>query len=344
MSDLQILLISIGVVLIAIVLLYNGWQDWRVRRKMRDTLPESEHDALMQDVASPVVGSGTGAAPVSRREPGIWSAERPSAVAEESPEVDPACEAVIDISLAHPVAGDALIEAIGAIARVGKKPVRVFAESEGGGHRTEVSSDESYVSLQLAVVLANRSGPLSAIEWSNLWTLAQNLAERFEGLIEAPDQDVVLKQAADLDARCASMDAQVGLLLQLASPRAPARILDAAREVGFVQARGQWAWMAENGTPRFILQIDSQDDGAAHRVDLVLDVPNSLPDDQAFSRMVGVARDLASRLDAHVLDDQGRTFQDSSAPAIDRQISGLYDQLDQAGFLAGTERAARVFS
>jgi hypothetical protein len=334
MSDLQILLISIGVVLIVIVLLYNGWQDWRVRRGMRETLPEAEHDVLMQDVP----GS-------ARREPGLWTAERPAAAAvEDSPEIDAACEAVIDISLARPVTGEALADALRTIARVGKKPVRVFAEREGGGHRTDVRADESYVSLQLAVVLANRSGPLSAIEWSNLWTLAQNLAERFEGLIEAPDQDAVLKQAVDLDARCAAMDAQVGLLLQLASPRPPARILEAARDVGFVQARGQWAWMAENGMPRFVLQIDARDETPAHRVDLVLDVPNSLPDDQAFSRMVAVARDLASRLDAHVLDDQGRTFQDSSAPAIDRQISGLYDQLDQAGFLAGTERAARVFS
>lgn len=330
MSDLQILLISIGAALIIAVLLYNGWQDWRARRSMRPTLPESEHDVLMQE--SP-----------PRREPVLWESER-APVADDTPEVDPACEAVIDIALAHPVPGGMLAEALQSIARVGRKPVRVFAEREGGGHRTRVVSDEVYVSLQLAVVLANRSGPLTAIEWSNLWTLAQNLAERFEGQIEAPDQDVVLKQAADLDARCAAMDAQVGLILQLAQPRGVPSITEAAAGVGFVQSRGQWAWMAENGLPRFVLQVDQQADEPAHRVDLVLDVPNSIPDDQAFSRMVAVGRDLARRLDAHVLDDQGRTFQDGSAPAIDRQISALYDQLDQAGFLAGTERTARVFS
>ncbi len=329
MSDLQILLISIGVALIVVVLLYNAWQDWRARRSMRQSLPEAGHDVLMRDTGP-------------RREPGLWQADRP--VADDGAEADPACEAVIDIALAHPVAGEALAEALRAIGRVGKKPVRVFAEREGGGHRAEALPGESYVSLQLAVVLANRSGPLTAIEWSNLWTLAQNLAERFEGLIEAPDQDVVLRQAADLDARCAAMDAQVGLILQLAQPRPVAAIVQAAAEAGFVQSRGQWAWMAENGLPRFALQVEAQDGESTHRVDLVLDVPNSLPDDQAFSRMVTVGRDLAARLDAHVLDDQGRTFQDSSSPAIDRQISALYDQLDQAGFLAGTDRAARVFS
>lgn len=338
MSDLQILLISIGAALIVVVLLYNGWQDWRARRSMRATEPEAAHDVLMQDRPDNV----------SRREPGLWEAERApapaAAVADETPEIDAACEAVIDIALAHPVAGELLAEAVHSVTRVGKKPVRVFAEREGGGHRSRVLADEAYVALQLVVVLANRSGPLTAIEWSNLWTLAQNLAERFDGQIEAPDQDVVLKRALELDAGCAAMDAQVGLILQLNQPQAAGAITEAAAGVGFVQARGQWAWMAENGIPRFVLQIDQPGGEPAHRVDLILDVPNSIPDDQAFSRMVAVGRDLAQRLDAHVLDDQGRTFQDTSAPVIDKQISALYDQLDKAGFLAGTERTARVFS
>jgi len=331
MSDLQILLISIGAALIVVVLLYNGWQEWRARRSMRTTLPESGQDALLQDM------------PPSRREPGLWETERPAPI-DDAPEIDPACEAVIDIALAHPVPGDDLAQAVQSISRVGKKPVRVFAEREGGGHRTRLRAEENYVALQLAVVMANRAGPLTAIEWSNLWTLAQNLAERFDGQIEAPEQEVVLRQAAELDARCAAMDAQVGLILQLSSPRPAAAIAEAAAEAGFVQSRGQWAWMAENGLPRFVLQIDRQSGDPAHRADLILDVPNSIPDDQAFSRMVAVGRDLAQRLDAHVLDDQGRTFQDASAPSIDQQISALYDQLDQAGFLAGTDRTARVFS
>ncbi|MER1939439.1 MULTISPECIES: cell division protein ZipA C-terminal FtsZ-binding domain-containing protein [unclassified Castellaniella] len=332
MSDLQVLLISIGAALIVIVLLYNGWQEWRARRSMRATVPETDHDILLQDAPS-------------RREPGLFDAEPASAAADDLSDIDATCEAVIDIAFAHPVAGDSLTQVAPSITRAGKKPVRVFAQREGGGHRMVIHPDESYVALQLAVVVANRSGPLTAIEWSNLWTLAQNVAERFDGQIEAPEQEAVLRQAVDLDARCAPMDAQVGLILQLSAPQSPQAVADAAAEAGFVPSRGLWAWMAENGLPRFVLQIEQPaSDAGIHRIDLVLDVPNSIPDDQAFSRMVAVGRDLAQRLDAHVLDDQGRTFQDASAPPIDQQISSLYDQLDQAGFLAGTERTARVFS
>lgn len=339
MSDLQILLISIGVLLIVLVLLYNGWQDWRVRRRMRQSLPSSEQDILMQP------GAG-------RREPGLHPAPSGAApspdadgpLPEEGPEVDAACEAVIDLALAHPVSGELLADALQGVARVGKKPVRVLAEREGGGHRTRLQAAEHYVALQLAVVLANRAGPLTAIEWSQLWTIAQNLAEHFEGVIEAPDQDVVLQRAVALDERCAAMDAQVGLILQLAQPLPLSAVVRAAAESGFVQVGGRWVWLAENGIPRFHLQPGVAENESTHRVDLILDVPNSLPDDQAFSRMLAVGRDLATHLDAQVLDDQGRVLQDRSAAGIDQQISALYDQLDQAGFLAGTERAARVFS
>ncbi|MFT0534073.1 cell division protein ZipA C-terminal FtsZ-binding domain-containing protein [Castellaniella hirudinis] len=332
MSELQILLISIGAVLIVLVLLYNGWQEWRARRSMRPVQPDPGQDVLLQDAPQ-------------RREPGLWDRPpAPAAAPEEPADIDPACEAVIDIALAHPVPGAALADAVRGIERAGKKPVRVFVQREGGGYSAQAQPDAAYVALQLAVVMANRSGPLTAIEWSNLWTLAQDLSEHFEGQIEAPEQDAVLGRATELDARCAAMDAQVGLILQLATPQPLAAITQAAAQAGFVPSGPRWAWVAENGMPRFTMLLDSGNPAAIHRVDIVLDVPNSIPDDQAFSRMVAVGRDLAGRLDAHVLDDQGRTFQDSAMAPIDRQISALYDQLEQAGFLAGTERTARVFS
>ncbi|MER1966155.1 cell division protein ZipA C-terminal FtsZ-binding domain-containing protein [Castellaniella sp. GW247-6E4] len=337
MSDLQILLISIGLVLIAAVVLYNWWQDWRVRRSMQARFPEGERDPLMQDAPA-------------RREPGIWAGEHPTPAggSDDAAEADETCEAVIDIAFGHPVPGETLAGALQSVARVGRKPVRIFAETDSGGHRARLREGESYVSMQLAVVLANRSGPLTDIEWSHLWTLAQNLAERFDGVIEAPEQEAALARAQALDARCAEMDAQVGLILQLSQARSRQAIVEMATGVGFLPHGERWAWMAENGLPRFVMQFEEGASEAVeqahHRVDLVLDVPNSVPDDEAFSRMMAVGRDLAARLGASLLDDQGRTLSDSAAPAIDRQISGLYDQLDKAGFLAGTERAARVFS
>lgn len=362
MTDLQILLITIGVVLIVIVVLYNGWQDWRARRSMRQSLPETDHDVLMQPAAerrepvlgpSPADGSAGGAAgsppsPASLAAQPVASAASPvlaqPTALDEAPDVDATSEAVIDIAFAHPVSGEYLGAALAKGTRMCKKPVRYFAGRAQGGHAQGVRADEQYSSVHLAVVLANRSGPLTDIDWSHVWALAQTLAEQFDGMIEGPEQSQVLQQAAALDARCAALDAQVGLILQLPRPQPARQIRQVAAEAGFEARQGGLTWLSETGQPYFTLQIDGPDDQPLDRVDLLLDVPNSLPDDQAFSRMLSVGRDLAARLDAEVLDDQGRTFHDSSAATIDQQINALYHRLDEAGFLAGSERAARVFS
>lgn len=334
MNDLQILLISAGVILIVIVLAYNGWQEWRARRKMQQSVADDRHDVLMQQDS------------VVRREPTINqnSAKRPES--EDNAEIDVLCEAVIDINLINPVKGEKIIQALAGLKQACSKPVRVFVNSLEGTHKTQINPDDEYVLIQLAVLLANRNGPLTEIDWSHLWSFAQNIADRLEGSIEAPEQSDVVKRAQQLDALCASMDAQVGLIIQLDSAMGAKEIGSIAARIGFVNNGGKWMLLADNDMPRFTLLIDQQADqqDAIHRVDLLLDVPNSMPDNQAFSGMVGVGRELANYLNAHLLDDQGRTFQDSSAAAIDKQLNDLYDKLDNAGFVAGTARAARVFA
>ncbi len=99
----------------------------------------------------------------------MWQAGRPAA--DESPEPDPACEAVIDIALAHPVAGESLPRPCGPSAASAKSPCACSRNAKAAVIGPRRCRAESYTSLQLAVVLANRSGPLTAIEWSNLWTL-----------------------------------------------------------------------------------------------------------------------------------------------------------------------------
>lgn len=329
MNDLQILLISAGVVLIVIVLAYNGWQEWRARRSMQKGMANDRHDVLMQQDA--------------RREPTMQQAADIRSEPEENQEIDALCESVIDINLLNPVSGEKIMQALVGLDKVCGKPIRAFFSGDDGDHKTRIRADKEYKLIQLAVLLANRNGPLTEIDWSHLWSFAQNLADYFDATLEAPDQSEVVSKAKQLDALCASMDAQVGLILQLEQAISP-RDLDAvAATNGFVNIRDSWVLLTDNNMPRFTLLVDNSAD-QIHRVDLVLDVPNSMPDGSAFSHMVGIGRHLASALNAHLLDDQGRTFQDSSAAAIDKQLNDLYDKLDNAGFVAGTARCARVFA
>ncbi|MCI2807090.1 cell division protein ZipA C-terminal FtsZ-binding domain-containing protein [Eoetvoesiella caeni] len=340
MSELQIGLISLGILLIIVVLCFNWWQDRRVRRRMQEQFPEGEHDPLMGGLA-PAPG---------RREPGLSTlAANDSEQNEDGVEADPACEAVIDISFAQPVPGRQLYEAIQGVNKVGSKPVRIFAAHEGNGHRLQLRENESYVSMQLAVLLANRSGPLTDIEWSHLWTIAQSLAERFEGAVEGPEQARVLERAKQLDSLCAGLDAQVGLALRLKGTRAVADVDRIVKEAGFLAYGRQLAWMSESGVPRFTilfdgLPIEDVQSAGVDRLDLLLDLPNSPADEQAFSRMASVGRDLAGRLDAELVDDQGRPLSDGADHAIDAQLFELYAALAGHGFPASEARTVRLFS
>lgn len=344
MSDLQIGLIFLGVVLILAVLVFNWWQDWRVRQKMEDQFPEREHDPLM----------GAQGTFTARREPGLGTlpSEAINAAAddEDDPDdVDPTTEVVIDVSFAQPVGSSQLYNALKTIRKVGSKPVRVFAEREDGGHRAWLRPSESYTSVQLAILMANRSGAVTDIEWSQLWTQAQSLADRFDGSVEGPEIETVLERARALDTVCAELDAQVGLVLKLPEPKSMDAVLRVLENAGFLRGDVHLAWMSDSGLPRFIALFDGVPAGqvsadVVSRLDFVLDLPNSPADQQAFSRMATVGRDLARRLDAVLLDDQGRPLPDHADDAIDDQLYALYMRLEEAGYPAGEPRTARIFS
>lgn len=357
MSDLQIGLIVLGVLLILLVLGFNWWQDRRARSRMQARFPASEQDPLFGANEA----AGRAAAPeAQRREPGMGVGQAPAQAAaavaaapsndlDDTEEPDPACEIVIEVQFSEPVRGADLLAAVQDLHQAGRKPVRLFASTDRGRHRDRIHPEESYASLQLAVLLANRSGPLTAIEWSQAWARAQDLADRFEATIEGPDQQVVLDRAGKLDTLCASLDAQVGLTLLMGAPRATAEVIGVARELGFAVDGARLAWLADNGVARFTLSRSDGagfDDGMAvvDRLVLLLDVPCSPEDPRAFGRMVDVGRDLARRLQAELVDDQGKSVVDGMETGIDEQLQKLFQQLDQAGLPAGSERAQRVFA
>lgn len=352
MSDLQIGLIALGVLFILLVLGFNWWQDRRVRRKMQMHFPGSEQDPLLGgQPARPGAPAEPGAYAGSRREPGIGGhAAAPSAPDADDPqEPDPACEVVIEVHFGEPAHGSALLAHLQGLHHVGRKPVRVFAQTDAQRHRARIHPDESYVSVQLAVLLANRSGPLTAIEWSQAWARAQDLADHFEGSIEGPDQQVVLEQAARLDDTCAALDTQVGLTLVLPEPEDAMTVMGTALGLGFVEDGARLAWLADDGAVRFtLLRADGaaleSNMAASDRLNLLLDVPCSPADPRAFSRMVEVGRELAGKLNAELVDDHGKPLVEGAEKVIDERLQVLFQQLEQAGLTAGGERALRVFS
>jgi len=337
MSDLQMGLVALGVLLLVAVLLFNWWQERRVCQQMQANFAADGQDLLL----------GEGAVAVSqRREPGFGGpAPASSAVDVEAADIDPGCEAVIDVSFAQPVAGLALREALEELLKETGKPVRTLvinSNGEVGGGRNQIRADESFEAVQLVVLLANRQGALTAIDWSGAWLAAQQLAQRFDGVVEGPEQDAVLAQAQQLDAFCSGLDGQVVLTIKSPSAHTPAQFEGLARDTGLVLYGEDWVLMADSGLPWFALKMDEQE--KSRQLSLVLDVPNCEIDDSAFTRMAQLGRTLAEKLHATLLDEQGQPVSLQACASIDAQLLKMRQTLNQAGFEPGSWRTLRLFA
>lgn len=359
MSELQLYLIIIGAAIILLLLGFNWFQDRRVRRRMQAQMPVIEQDPLLGESFAP-----PGEA---RREPGLGGglnpglsaanadasalnggAEHPEAAADEHGP-DPSTEIVIEITFQGPMLGEDLLPLLQPLRSAGRKPARIFAQDVEGQLDLHVRPDGQYMSIQLAVLLANRSGALSAIEWSQIWNRAQSLADQLEASIEGPDQQHVLDAASRLDDTCAALDTQVGLTLLLGSMRPVSEVTGAARTMGFVPFSGGLVWLGDYGLVCFTLSRadnESFDAGMASvdRLSLLLDVPCSPVDTRAFGKMAEVGFELARRIGGELVDDQLRPLQPGADVAIDEKLKTLYAQLEAAGFAAGSPRARCVFA
>jgi hypothetical protein len=355
MSELQISLIVLGALVILAVVGFNWWQDRRVRRKMQDSMPGVQDDPLLAD-------SQERAEDAPRREPGLGqlglqAASEPSqadgAHALEQPqpasEPDAMIEAVIELRLAQPLSGEQLLAHLTQGLDLGRRPVRLLLQADDGSLSTQVAAWQQYIGIQIAVLLANRAGAITAIEWSQLWSRAQALAEQLDASLEGPEQQDVLDRADKLDSTCATLDAQVTLTLNLNQSRALADVVGSAKAMGFVDESTHLAWIGDHGLECFTLfRADAQPLDAGinevERMTLLLDVPRSPTNPVNFGRMLEVGQELARRLGGEVVDEQGRPLASGADVAIDAQLQQLYSQLEAAGLAAGSARARRVFA
>lgn len=349
MSDLQIGLVVIGVVIILVVLGFNAWQDRRIRQKIQSHVPVVDQDPLLGNAEM-------------RREPGLEAmasmssmadpvlgdeAQAPHVAATEEP--DELVEVVIELILPEPVSGAQLIQALPKHLSVSRKPVRVFWVDQSGRLHTRPNPADQYESLQFAVLLANRSGPLTDIDWSKLWNQLQSIADALEGHLEGPEQTEVLQRASKLDELCATLDSQVVLTLALSDNVTVQNIVSGAQAMGFAYQSGVLNWIGDHGLPCFMvtrLDGESFDVGVAtvDRISLVLDVPRSPPNVKSFGRMLDVGLELGRRFGGQLIDDQGRPVVPGSDAPIDLHLQELVTKLEACGLTAGGVRARRVFS
>ncbi|KQP19143.1 cell division protein ZipA C-terminal FtsZ-binding domain-containing protein [Pseudorhodoferax sp. Leaf265] len=343
-STLQIGLAVAGGVVLAGVVAHSAWSSRRNAPRKPD--PIAAEPAASEDAADG-----------ERREPGFEDASLPlPAAPERRAMLDPLIDVIAPIALEGPVSGDAVLAALPATRRVGSKPFAVEGRNVNGGQWEAAQAGQRYDALQAGVQLANRTGALNEIEFSEFVMKAQAFADAMNGAPEFPEMREEVARARELDQFASSHDAQLSFTLRaLHAAWSPGYLHQNAARLGFVAGMIPGRMVLPSGTPGLPpllgLSFDSQaalaedpDQAAIRSVTLTLDVPQVERAEQPFVRMREAATALAQAMDGVVTDDAARPLTREAMDVIGSELEQLYDTLDTRELSAGSALARRLFS
>lgn len=247
---------------------------------------------------------------------------------------------LVEFALPSPQTGERLLSLTQQHRRVGAKPI-AFDGLVSDGQWIVLLAGQRYVSLRAGILLANRHGPLNAMEYSDFSALMTKLAEQLD--CEAPLSDLpgVVANAREVDRRCADLDAQLGINIKTASAISPDTLSQLATEAGFVErGNGRFARLDEAGATLFTLAFGD----AADRLVMLLDVPRSPAHQRPWHQMLNSADSIAKRLGGELVDDTGKALPTQVWAQIEEQLLQRYWALESAGVIPGSARALRLFN
>lgn len=340
MNELHPLLIALLAAGAAVLLGVWGYHHWRIRR--------------LTPRRPPPVPTPSGAEAV-RLEPVL---EVPMAAAAPAPQrvLSERIDVIAELRLERSVSAEAVLAALPASRRIGTKPLAVEGVPEGAASEDWqlVQPGARYARLRAGVQLANRSGALNEIEYSEFVHKISHCAEHLLAAVDFPDMLDVVQRARELDRFAAACDAQ--LMLTLRARRAawnPGYVTQHARRLGFVPGTlpGRMVIDAADGTPLVVLQFETQaalaDDpelAVLREVRLTLDVPQVPAEAEPFARLRQLGAALAEAMDGWIGDDAGQPLSEEALDAIGTELQRLYDRLRAADMPAGSPEARRLFS
>ena len=218
------------------------------------------------------------------------------------------------------------------------------------------TAGERYGEFQAGVLLANRTGALNEIEYSEFVHKVQAFADAIGALPQFPDMLDAVAQARELDSFASQHDAQLAVRLQATVVAWSVGYIQqqAARHgfvAGAVPGRMVLPSPEEGAPPVLVLNYDPQaalaedpNQAAVRDLTLSFDVPQTEAASHPFAAWRKAAQDLAADTEAALVDDNGRPIGAEGFEQIGGELGHLYQALDARGLAAGSMAARRLFS
>lgn len=350
-------LLALAGVVVAALLAHGVWLSWKARprraiapsERLEPSLVGRETRAPSADVAGE--GQGTTGGQTEPRE----RAARPTS-RRRSALIEPLIDAVAELTPEAPLAGDTVLSALPSTRRAGGKPLLIEGLNAESGVWEFPQHDQRYSAFQAGVQLANRSGPLNEIEYSEFVQKVQSFADALGASVDFADMADVVARARELDEFAHAHDAQLAVHLRAQGPSwTVGYVQQCAARHGMVSGplAGQLVLPGADADspPLVMLTFDAQaalaedpDQSALRTCTLTLDVPQSPESEEPFAHWQRLTTVLARDMEGVLMDDDGRAVSVQQFAAIHLELQRLYSALASRDLAAGSAAAQRLFS
>jgi len=360
MSDLQIGLIAIGIVVIVAVIAFNRWQERQLRRRVEDTFASMNPEPLQA-----ADGAGERIEPSlerSQAQPPVSAADRAEQSSAAAPDTGAAADAasLIDyvcvLASSTQIPHERLTAFIHSATAVGKR-VRLEAWLSEAGLWVELPLAQArpVTHVRARLQLADRAGPVNRVQLSTMRDLVRQFAQQVDARCDCPEIDAAAQAAVELDQFCATVDVSISCHIV---PRSEAglpgtKVRGLLESSGYgLEPDGKFRLYADDGTV-LLSAADARGEAFSPErlrtesiagLTLSMDVPRAPAAGRLFDRMLETARHLAQSLDAIVVDDNRRPLTDAGLGVIRQHVRAVQAAMDARGIAAGSATAARLFS
>ena len=273
-----------------------------------------------------------------------------------STRIDALIDAIATLTPESPVSGEMALSQLPGSRRAGTKPFQIEGLNADSGEWELPHPGQRYGEFQAGLQMANRSGALNEIEYSEFVQKIQAFADGIGAMPEFPDMLDVVGRARELDQFAAGHDAQLAIVLKARG---------AAWTLGFVQqgalrhgflpgampGRLVLPSSEEGAPPLLTLNFDAQaalaDDPQAsslRELTLSLDVLQTPESLEPFATWQESARGLARDFEADICDDRNQVLNLHAFQSIGQELAELYKSLAARDLAAGSAVARRLFS
>ena len=356
MSEFQLSLLTIGLIVVAGVYLYGFWQQWQYRR--------SQGAAYQTPSDEPMRHQALGAAPTSsvrideEDDPltGLDSDFNADTQDESCGLLNDATDYVVTFLLKSAHTPEVL-ESLWQRRFDFGKSVNACGLSTASGlwERLIPESELTYRAFRVGLQLVDRSGSVSEMRLASFRELLSDIAGQLRIEVRLPSVADALQRAQELDRFCADVDQMIGLNLLAGGDRKlfGTEVASAAGRVGMsLESDGTFHLLDAHGATLFnlsasdgtVFQHHTLNQSRVESLTLLLDIPRVSEPVHHFDQMVALAQELGKNLRATLVDDQRVALSEGAIAQIRAQVA-LTEELMLTGHVTpGSAQALRLFS